>query len=86
MSTQRTEQSVPEAAWFKSSYSTGDGGECVEIAWQKSSYSSSGGGGKCVAVGATPTHVHIRDSKRLTGPILTVGPDAWAGFVGLVAN
>lgn len=23
---------VPEAAWFKSSYSTGSGGECVEVA------------------------------------------------------
>ncbi|MER7052127.1 DUF397 domain-containing protein [Streptomyces sp. NPDC000351] len=24
--------SVPESAWFKSSYSTGSGGECVEVA------------------------------------------------------
>lgn len=23
---------MPEAAWFKSSYSTGGGGECVEVA------------------------------------------------------
>ncbi|MFB7596725.1 DUF397 domain-containing protein [Streptomyces sp. NPDC056160] len=23
---------VPEAAWFKSSYSTGGGGECMEVA------------------------------------------------------
>jgi hypothetical protein len=23
---------VPESAWFKSSYSTGNGGECVEVA------------------------------------------------------
>ncbi|MFF7471826.1 DUF397 domain-containing protein [Streptomyces sp. NPDC008092] len=23
---------VPESAWFKSSYSTGSGGECVEVA------------------------------------------------------
>ncbi|MFG2984439.1 DUF397 domain-containing protein [Streptomyces sp. NPDC048258] len=23
---------VPEAAWFKSSYSSGEGGECVEVA------------------------------------------------------
>nr|WBO80884.1 DUF397 domain-containing protein [Streptomyces sp. SBE_14.2] len=22
----------PELAWFKSSYSTGDGGECIEVA------------------------------------------------------
>ncbi|MBV7669349.1 DUF397 domain-containing protein [Streptomyces halstedii] len=37
--------------WFKSSYSGGEGGECVEVAyaWRKSSYSS-GGGGECVEV------------------------------------
>jgi hypothetical protein len=27
-----SEAAVPEAAWFKSSYSTGGGGECVEVA------------------------------------------------------
>lgn len=32
MSVQRIETAVPEVAWFKSSYSTGDGGECVEVA------------------------------------------------------
>ncbi|MDX3064478.1 MULTISPECIES: DUF397 domain-containing protein [Streptomyces] len=26
------EQSVPESAWAKSSYSSGAGGECVEVA------------------------------------------------------
>ncbi|WP_372446662.1 DUF397 domain-containing protein [Streptomyces laculatispora] len=71
--------------WFKSSYSTGDGGECVEVAWRKSSYST-GNGGECVEFAAAATHVHIRDSKQLSGPILTVGPGTWAGFVGLVAG
>lgn len=83
MSAQAIELSVPESAWFKSSYSSGGGGECVEVAWRKSSYST-GDGGECVEVGAAPTHVHIRDSKRLDGPVLTVGPQAWSGFVGLV--
>ncbi|MFF4571626.1 DUF397 domain-containing protein [Streptomyces sp. NPDC001410] len=32
MSVQRSNAAVPEAAWIKSSYSTGNGGECVEIA------------------------------------------------------
>jgi hypothetical protein len=32
MSVECKEVAVPEAAWFKSSYSTGDGGECVEVA------------------------------------------------------
>ncbi|MFI8191481.1 DUF397 domain-containing protein [Streptomyces sp. NPDC085946] len=25
-------QPVPESVWFKSSYSTGSGGECIEVA------------------------------------------------------
>ncbi|MFC5075574.1 DUF397 domain-containing protein [Kitasatospora cinereorecta] len=77
--------SLPESDWFKSSYSSGEGGECVEVAWRKSSYSS-GDGGECVEFAAAATHVHIRDSKQVSGPMLTVGPDAWAGFVGLVAG
>ncbi|MEU1913197.1 DUF397 domain-containing protein [Streptomyces massasporeus] len=28
----RIAHAVPESAWFKSSYSTGGGGECVEVA------------------------------------------------------
>jgi hypothetical protein len=27
-----SELMVPESAWFKSSYSSGEGGECVEVA------------------------------------------------------
>ncbi|MEU2301052.1 DUF397 domain-containing protein [Streptomyces antibioticus] len=38
-----------ELTWFKSNYSSGEGGDCVEAAyaWFKSSHSS-GGGGECV--------------------------------------
>lgn len=32
MSVQHSRAAVPEAAWIKSSYSTGNGGECVEVA------------------------------------------------------
>jgi hypothetical protein len=32
MSVQCTEATVPESSWFKSSYSSGGGGECVEVA------------------------------------------------------
>ncbi|MFE7108851.1 DUF397 domain-containing protein [Streptomyces sp. NPDC057575] len=67
MTVRRSESTAPELEWFKSSYSTGDGGECVEVA-------------------AAATHVHIRDSKQLSGPMLTVDPGAWAGFVGFVAD
>ncbi|MEW1757929.1 DUF397 domain-containing protein [Streptomyces cyaneofuscatus] len=48
--------------WFKSSYSNGDGGACVEIA-------------------AHPSAVHIRDSKVIDGPVLTVEPAAWSAFI-----
>ncbi|MFF8614549.1 Scr1 family TA system antitoxin-like transcriptional regulator [Streptomyces sp. NPDC015350] len=60
-------------------------GECVEVAWRKSSCSGAEGG-DCVEVAAAATHVHIRDSKQVSGPMLTVGPGAWAGFIGLVAG
>jgi hypothetical protein len=32
MSAEEIAVAVPESAWFKSSYSTGSGGECVEVA------------------------------------------------------
>ncbi|MFF4311394.1 DUF397 domain-containing protein [Streptomyces sp. NPDC001507] len=32
MNVQRSRAAVPEAAWFESSYSTGNGGECIEVA------------------------------------------------------
>ncbi|MGY5007340.1 DUF397 domain-containing protein [Streptomyces sp. 900105755] len=67
MNVQRNRAAVPEAAWFKSSYSTGNGGECVEVV-------------------EAPGAVHIRDSKSRSGPVLTVTPEAWAGFVGLAAD
>ncbi|WP_217551651.1 DUF397 domain-containing protein [Streptomyces sp. GbtcB6] len=40
--------STSELTWFKSSYSSGSEGDCVEVAldWRKSSYSS-GGDGDC---------------------------------------
>jgi hypothetical protein len=61
--------------WRKSSYSSGQNGNCVELAcletapWRKSSYSS-GQGGNCVEL----AHVGaVRDSKNPTGPVLPVG-------------
>ena len=73
---------MSELAWFKSSYSSGAGGNCVEVAleWRKSSHSS-GAGGQCVEVAACPSVVHVRDSKDPTGPALTFPDDAWTAFV-----
>lgn len=67
---------LSDALWLKSSYSNGDGGDCVEIAsdfpgaalWRKSSYSN-GDGGNCVEVAPNfPGVVPVRDSKAPTAP------------------
>jgi hypothetical protein len=72
----------PALQWFKSSYSSDQGGDCVEVAyhWHKSSYSSDQGG-NCVEVAAHPSAVHIRDSKVTDGPALTVEPATWNAFI-----
>ncbi|MFD5027216.1 DUF397 domain-containing protein [Streptomyces sp. NPDC058373] len=79
--------SVRNLGWFKSSYSSNAGGDCVEVAydWRKSSYSSNSGG-NCVEVAAHPTKVHVRDSKVPAGPVLDVTPAAWAAFVHATAG
>ncbi|MFF7300897.1 DUF397 domain-containing protein [Streptomyces sp. NPDC008265] len=72
--------------WRKSSYSSTNGGECVECApldgaaWRKASYSGNSGG-DCVEVAAQPCRVAVRDSKNPGGPVFTVGAAAFAAFV-----
>ncbi|MGW8882070.1 DUF397 domain-containing protein [Streptomyces mirabilis] len=58
--------------------SAGDG---PELKWFKSSYSDSSNPSDCVEVATTPGTVHVRDSKNVTGPRLTVTSAAWADFV-----
>ncbi|MCU8590520.1 DUF397 domain-containing protein [Streptomyces sp. NPDC057245] len=58
---------VSDLAWFKSSYSGTEGGDCIEVAT-----------GTAV--------VCVRDSKTTAGPVVTVSPDAWAGFVDLASS
>ncbi|MFJ5261419.1 DUF397 domain-containing protein [Streptomyces sp. NPDC088387] len=69
-------------AWFKSSYSSPQGDSCVEVAldWRKSTYSSPQGD-DCIEVAATPTVIHIRDSKDPSRPHLTVSPATWSAFL-----
>ncbi|MFI5616518.1 DUF397 domain-containing protein [Streptomyces sp. NPDC051567] len=74
--------------WRKSSYSGSDGGQCVEVgtaAWHKSSHSGSDGG-NCVEVASCSCagQVHVRDSKVLDGPTLTLAPGSWAALTGWV--
>ncbi|RDG36451.1 DUF397 domain-containing protein [Streptomyces corynorhini] len=68
--------------WFKSSYSGGEGGACVEVAlsWRKSTYSDSEGDA-CVEVATCPTTTHIRDSKLTVSPQLAVAAHAWGAFL-----
>ncbi|MFI0242424.1 DUF397 domain-containing protein [Streptomyces sp. NPDC016845] len=76
--------SVAGPAWFKSSYSGDQGGNCLEVAcdWRKSTYSGSQGG-DCVEVATHATAVHVRDSKNdlATGAVLTVSPHTWNQFL-----
>ncbi len=49
------------------------------MTWLRSSHSGTEGG-QCVEV-AVAALVHIRDSKAVEGPVLTVSRDAWTGFL-----
>ncbi|GHF88100.1 DUF397 domain-containing protein [Streptomyces sp. NRRL_ISP-5395] len=73
--------------WFKSSYSSDEGGQCLEVAydWRKSSYSADEGGA-CVEIAAHPAAVHVRDSKDIEGPTFTVAPSAWSAFAAYAAT
>ncbi|MFE7432507.1 DUF397 domain-containing protein [Streptomyces tendae] len=55
------------------------------LVWVKSSYSA-GNGGDCVEVARTVGAVHVRDSKRATGPVLTVAPTEWTAFLRIAAE
>ncbi|MDN3296245.1 DUF397 domain-containing protein [Streptomyces ficellus] len=68
--------------WRKSSYSGGEGGNCVEVAtWRKSTHSG-GDGGNCLEVAdGHPDIVPVRDSKNPGGPKLVFRAAAWSAFV-----
>jgi hypothetical protein len=78
------------ATWRKSSYSSDNGGNCVEVAdsiaipaatWRTSSYSSSNGG-NCVEVSDGISNVvPVRDSKDPQGPALVFTAAAWSAFI-----
>ncbi|MEU7021743.1 DUF397 domain-containing protein [Streptomyces sp. NPDC046203] len=64
---------LTRAHWFKSSYSNGHGGDCVEVSydftsasWRKSSYSN-GEGGDCVEVSYDFTGTTWRKSSHSNG-------------------
>ncbi len=76
-------------AWAKSSYSDGQGGNCVEARltseWAESSYSTPDGG-NCVQTRHAGLDVQVRDSKNPDGPVLTFSAAAWETFTAAVRN
>ncbi|GHB24089.1 hypothetical protein FHS35_009171 [Streptomyces umbrinus] len=84
------EYDLSNACWRKSTYSNGEGGNCVEVAhdfigaarWRKSSYSDDNGGDCLEVADGVPGVVPVRDSKVVGGAVLLVGADAWLAFVG----
>jgi len=77
--------------WRKSSYSSDQGGDCIEcaplgpLAWRKSTYSGDQGG-DCVEIAEVPTAIAIRDSKNPAGPLLTLDPAAFSTFLNWAAT
>ncbi|MFJ2418726.1 DUF397 domain-containing protein [Streptomyces brevispora] len=58
MKIKSSDYDLTTATWHKSSYSGGEGGNCLEIAtWHKSSYSG-GDGGNCLEVGSRRKSTH----------------------------
>ncbi|MEU7582621.1 DUF397 domain-containing protein [Streptomyces sp. NPDC041068] len=89
------EYDLSNARWRKSSYSNGEGGNCVEVAhdfvgaarWRKSSHSSGDGGEDCVEVGeGVPGVVPVRDSKDPQGTALVIRAAAWSAFVAHIKH
>ncbi|WP_320775034.1 DUF397 domain-containing protein [Streptomyces sp. CRN 30] len=54
--------STSQLTWFKSSYSSASGDDCIEVA-------------------TSPGTIHVRDSKDVTLPHLTLSPTTWTGFL-----
>jgi Domain of unknown function (DUF397) len=53
----------------------------MNLSWQKSSYSGNGGG-NCVEVARNLARVvAVRDSKDPLGPVLSLAPGVWQGFI-----
>ncbi|MFB6521850.1 DUF397 domain-containing protein [Streptomyces sp. NPDC056401] len=85
--TSTSEYDLSTAIWHKSSYSAGDGSDCLEMAtWRKSTHSG-GSGGDCLEVSdGHPDIVPVRDSKVPDGPHLTFAAPAWAAFVAALTD
>ncbi|MGQ4381981.1 DUF397 domain-containing protein [Streptomyces sp. SAS_270] len=81
------EYDLSTAIWCKSSYSGGQGGDCLEVArWRKSTHSG-GDGADCLEVAdGQPALVPVRDSKNPLGPKLVFRAESWSVFVNNLKN
>ncbi|MFH8338580.1 DUF397 domain-containing protein [Streptomyces sp. AM6-12] len=61
-------------------------GAASELRWFKSSYSDTSNPNDCVEVAIAPRTIHVRDSKNVEGPRLTLAPGAWARFVSYASE
>ncbi|MFJ6573695.1 DUF397 domain-containing protein [Streptomyces sp. NPDC091292] len=61
---------APEGAWYKSSYSSGIGGSCVEVASRL----------------RTHDDILVRDSKDKSGPALRISRAGWDGLLAFVCT
>ncbi|MEU0284773.1 DUF397 domain-containing protein [Streptomyces sp. NPDC006147] len=50
------------------------------LVWHTSSYSN-GAGGECVECAITSVRAHVRDTKKVDGPMVTVTGRAWIAFL-----
>lgn len=81
-----TELDLSAMLWRKSTRSSAQGGDCVEVAaarWRKSNRSS-GQGGNCVEVAGLPGVVAVRDSKNPGGPKLAFTAAEWTAFTRVI--
>ncbi|MGV9950904.1 DUF397 domain-containing protein [Streptomyces cellulosae] len=53
--------------------------------WHTSSYSN-GAGGECVECAITSTRAHVRDTKKVDGPVVTVAGSAWSVFLQVLKS
>ncbi|SEC97806.1 protein of unknown function [Streptomyces sp. 2131.1] len=82
MKRRSTDYDLSKATWHKSSYSGGDGGNCVEVAtWRKSTYSDASGGNCLEVLDGAPEVVPVRDSKMTDGPAIVFAATAWHPFI-----
>ncbi|MEU5989417.1 DUF397 domain-containing protein [Spirillospora sp. NPDC047418] len=73
---------LSDACWRKSSHSSSQTQECVEVAstWRKSSYSGSQAS-SCIEMTQAARVVAVRDSKDPEGPVLTFAARTWRDFL-----